>query len=258
MSKRLTIDDVRKYVKENSECTLLSTEYINARTKLRFRCKCGKIFERTFDNFKRKKTTLCRSCSNIRPMSNNIKIKLSKEHQTPITEVKDLIENQMGCKYIKRYTRKNTRSTVIVFECPIHGRQEVYWTNIIKRKGCPMCNESNKQHSKNMIEVESWLHKNNITFIKEKKFQKCRDKRALPFDYYLPDKNICIEVDGRQHFEKVYFGGISDLKAKRQLEYIQRHDKIKSNYCLKNNIKLIRIPYFKKNEIDNILKSALS
>lgn len=55
MSKKLTIQDVILYVKENSECKLLSTTYVNARTKLLFECKCGKKFERTFDNFKRKK-----------------------------------------------------------------------------------------------------------------------------------------------------------------------------------------------------------
>lgn len=257
MSKKLTIEEVKEYVENNSECELLSTVYVKARDKLKFRCKCGKEFECSFDNFKRKKTTLCQSCSNKKPFPLQGKIKNSKYRQKPIEEVLKVVETEMKCKFIKRYTKPNTRSTVIVFECPIHGLQKAYWTNLVKRKGCPLCNEHNKQNSKGMIKVEEWLNDNNISFKKEYKFDKCRDKRKLPFDYYLPDKNICIEVDGRQHFEKAYFGGIDEDKANKLLEYTKRHDKIKNEFCKENNIKLIRIPYFEINNIDNILKSAL-
>lgn len=49
--------DVEIFIKENDKdnlCTLLSTEYINYNTPLRFRCnKCGKIFERDFSHLKR-------------------------------------------------------------------------------------------------------------------------------------------------------------------------------------------------------------
>ncbi|WP_238948847.1 hypothetical protein [Clostridium sp. YIM B02569] len=257
MSKKLTIEDVRQYVKENSECELLSYEYINARSKLRFKCKCGKEFERTFDNFKRKKTTLCQSCSNIRPLPNNAKKIIAKSRQKPIEEVLKVVEKEMKCKFIKRYTKPNTRSTLIVFECPIHDVQEVYWTNLVKRKGCPVCNEHNKQNSKGMLKVEKWLKIHDIVFKKEYKFDGCKDKRKLPFDYYLPHKDICIEFDGRQHFEKAYFGGIDEEKAKDSLKYTKRHDEIKNKFCRENNIKLIRIPYFKIDDINNILKSAL-
>lgn len=257
MSKKLTMDDVRQYVKDNSECELLSTEYIRARDKLKFRCKCGKEFGRSFDNFKRKKTTLCQSCSNTRPLSEVGKKKIGLSKLKPIDEVLELVENQMKCKFIKRYIKKNTRSTVIVFECLVHGVQEVYWTNLIKRQGCPECNEHNKQNSKPMIKVENWLKGHNIAFEKEFKFKECKDKRKLPFDYYLPNDNTCIEVDGRQHFEKAYFGGASEEKANKMLEYTKRHDEIKNNFCKNNNIKLIRIPYFEINNIDTILKSAL-
>lgn len=257
MSKKLTIQDVILYVKENSECKLLSTTYVNARTKLLFECKCGKKFERTFDNFKRKKTTLCQSCSNIRPLSDIGKRKISKSRLKPLDEVIKIVELDMKCKFIKRYVKKNTRSTMIVFECPYHGVKEAYWTNLVKRKGCPICNEHNKQNSKGMVNVEKWLTENGIKFIKEYKFDDCKDKRKLPFDYFLPNDNTCIEVDGRQHFEKAYFGGFSENKAVSMLEYIKRHDEIKNDYCNKNNIKLIRIPYFEIDNINNILKSAL-
>jgi hypothetical protein len=64
----------------------------------------------------------------------------------------------------------------------------------------------------------------------------------------LPDYNICIEYDGIQHFESVdYFGG--------ELGFIntQMRDNIKNEYCKNNNIKLIRIPYWDYENIDQIL-----
>lgn len=78
-------------------------------------------------------------------------------------------------------------------------------------------------------------------------FDDCRDINLLPFDFYLPDYNLCIEYDGIHHFEiNEYFGGVDRLK------YTKKHDKIKNIYCKLNNIKLIRISY--KDDIIKTLK----
>ena len=37
----------------------------------------------------------------------------------------------------------------------------------------------------------------------------------------------------------------------------KRHDKIKNEYCKNNNIELIRIPYYEKENIYNILTDKL-
>ena len=62
--RKLTIEYVKQWVDDNSECELLSSEYKNAKTKLKFKCKCGEEFERSWDTFKRSKFCLCQSCSN--------------------------------------------------------------------------------------------------------------------------------------------------------------------------------------------------
>lgn len=41
------------------------------------------------------------------------------------------------------------------------------------------------------------------------------------------------------------------------LEYVKRHDNIKNNFCKKNSINLIRIPYFEIDNIEEILKSTI-
>ena len=256
--KKLNYEAVKKYIESNSESKLLSTEYIEAKSKLKLKCKCGKEFERTYDYIKHKGSMYCNKCScvNIKISKSNKEI-LHKARLKPIEDVIDLVDNQMKCKFIKRYTKEGTRSTVIVFECSKHGIQEAYWTNLVKRKGCPLCNEYNKQNSKGIISIGEWLNNNDLKFTKEMKFINCKDKRALPFDYYLVDKNVCIEFDGRQHFENAYFGNINKLNSDKNLIYTKKHDEIKNKYCLDNNIKLIRIPYFNENNIEIILESAL-
>ena len=82
-------------------------------------------------------------------------------------------------------------------------------------------------------------------------FNECRYKNKLKFDFFLPDKNICIEYDGQQHFYPIrYFGG------KKSFELQKIKDKIKDDYCISNNIKIIRIKYDKqKDEIISIIES---
>ncbi len=85
-------------------------------------------------------------------------------------------------------------------------------------QSCPTCNESKGER-----EIKKFLEKNNINFIKQYRFKKCRDKKPLPFDFYLPKYNICIEYDGKQHFKPIkYFGGADALLNR------QKKDKIKT------------------------------
>ena len=118
-------------------------------------------------------------------------------------------------------------------------------SNILFGKGCPTCNES---HGENRIKL--YLNSKNIYYIRQKCFEECKDKRHLPFDFYLPDYNKIIEFDGKQHFEPIeYFGGEEHFKIQ------QKHDKIKDNFCKNNGISLLRIPYFKniEEELNNFL-----
>ena len=65
----------------------------------------------------------------------------------------------------------------------------------------------------------------------------------MPFDFYLPELNLCIEVDGEQHFKPSKFSNISEEEANQNLEIRKEKDRQKDEYCLKNGIKLLRISY---------------
>jgi DNA-directed RNA polymerase subunit RPC12/RpoP len=104
---------------------------------------------------------------------------------------------------------------------------------------CDLCS---KRMSRYELEVYKWLKTVGIKFKFQKSYPNCRNKNPLPFDFYIKLYGL-IEVDGEGHFEPVKFGGISDEKAIRGFKTTQRNDKIKNEYCIKNNIKLLRISY---------------
>lgn len=105
--------------------------------------------------------------------------------------------------------------------------------NFIRGTRCPRCRKSHGE-----LAIETWLNSKNCGYISQKKFADCKDQRPLPFDFYLPDYNLVIEYDGRQHFQSCgYFGGEEKFRIQH------KHDLIKNKYCEDNNINLLRIPY---------------
>jgi very-short-patch-repair endonuclease len=74
----------------------------------------------------------------------------------------------------------------------------------------------------------------------------------LRFDFYIPEYNVCIEFDGKQHFILENTG----WNVKNALAKTQKNDEIKNNFCKRNDIRLIRIPYTMINQIGRILRKA--
>lgn len=119
--------------------------------------------------------------------------------------------------------------------------------NFMTYKSCPLCSKDGK--SKGEEKILNILKSMDIKFVREKRFGDCRNVRPLPFDFYLPDKNMIIEYDGEQHFKPKFNG--------ESFENIKKTDKIKNEYCNSKNIKLIRIPYTEFDNIEDILIASL-
>ena len=116
--------------------------------------------------------------------------------------------------------------------------------------GCDRCPKCSNSKSVGEEAVENYLIKNNISYIFQYRFPDCKDKRTLPFDFYLIDLNTCIEFDGQHHFEPIY--------GEERFKTTKLHDNIKNQYCQDNNITLIRIPYWDGHNIDKILDKKIS
>jgi hypothetical protein len=131
--------------------------------------------------------------------------------------------------------------------CSVHGTFEQTPNAHLQGEGCPYCLDSYGERK-----ISSFLDSLNILYCRQKKFDHCRNVRVLPFDFYLPNFEMCIEYDGIQHFVPIpYWGGTESF------EYRKKLDAIKSNFCKVNEINLVRISYKEEDKIESILEKLL-
>ena len=162
-----------------------------------------------------------------------------------------LQEMNANCLNIDEYINLETEN--LIFVCEFCQRQ--YTTSLLKfiryaKHDCPICSINNM--SSGELKIYNYLHDNNIKHEQQKCFCDCKDERMLPFDFYLPEYNACIEYQGQQHYTP-----IEVFKGESGFELRQKHDEMKRNFCIKNNIKLIEIPYWEYNNIEKILNNKL-
>lgn len=146
-------------------------------------------------------------------------------------------------KVIGEYSGSNKR---IKCKCNLHNHE---WSPIAASlnngTGCPICNLSRGE-----LKIIDYLNESKIKYTVEKKFKECKNKKSLPFDFYF-SKMLLLEFDGEQHFRsKTGFG-------EDAFESTNTNDKIKNQYCINNNISLIRIPYWEQKNIEYILENVL-
>lgn len=104
------------------------------------------------------------------------------------------------------------------------------------------------------IRVRRVLDELSIAYSVEYKFPDCKNKRPLPFDFYIPKYNLCIEYDGEQHFRRRdgFWGG------DEALEQMQYRDSVKTKYCEENGLHLLRIPYTEYDFVEEIVKNYIT
>lgn len=149
--------------------------------------------------------------------------------------------------YVNQYEKN------LSISCPECG--QTFKTSLIlfTQHGGQCCPECSKNESNGARRVRKYLEANGIEYDPEHWFRDCRDIKPLPFDFYLIGRNTIIEYDGAQHFKDS-----ADPKFQESFEKTRAHDKIKNKYCKDNNIKLIRIPYWDFNRIEEILEEEIT
>lgn len=234
MSKKYTLKEIKIKAAEihNNKYNYVLVEYENMHKKEKIICEKHGVFEQSMSEHINKHKG-CKMCA-IEKRKDNLQsfvIKAKKTH---------------GDKYNYDESVYIDSKTHITIKCLIHGDFiQKPKDHINNKQGCPTCNES-----KGEKQIRLYLDNNNIEYVQEKRFNECKDKYTLPFDFYLTDYKTCIEFDGEQHFKAFdYFGGNNKLKI------IQKHDKIKTKYCKDNKIQLYRINY--DDNIDSILNEII-
>lgn len=197
-SNLYTINNIKYWLILNKiSLELLSQNYNNAREKLEWKCNiCNEKFTMEWQHIH--ENIGCPYCAGQKVgLSNCLATKnpeLAKEWHP--TRNGDLTPYDVTSGSGKKvwWQCKNCRHE---WNISIDQRSGENGTN------CPKCN-----FSKGESITESWLADNNIKYIPQKTFDNCRYKYVLRFDFYLPEYNLLIEYQGRQHYESVeVFGG---------------------------------------------------
>ena len=137
----------------------------------------------------------------------------------------------------EEYENKDSK---LLYLCDKGHKNMTSWSNFSGGCRCPKCNSPKGERK-----IIKYLESNNISFIHDKNIWNENDLRP---DFYLPFYNLVIEFDGIQHFEPVeHFGG------ERNFKITQKRDRDKNEYCKKNNINILRIPYWEFDNIENII-----
>lgn len=148
-------------------------------------------------------------------------------------------------KYLRRYVKnieesKNIgsgSSRKIEWVCPNCKNTKMQAPNKIKTRGfnCNICSK-NESYSERLM--EELLKLNNENYEKQKRFDGCKNKSYLPFDFAIYNEDgellYLVEMEGAQHYE-------DRTNSKWDFESIKRNDNIKREFCKKENINLIEI-----------------
>ena len=218
-NKRLTSNEFIKNAKEKykNKYDYSLVNYINNKTKVKIICPIHGKFE-TKPNDHLNGSGGCPKCHGRNKTTDDF------------IEDSNLIHFNKYDYSITNYENVFKKVKII---CPTHGEFQQTPNNHLSGSGCPVCKES-----KGECEIRFKLEEKNIRYIRQKRFPDCKYKYTLPFDFYLPDYNICIEFHGLQHYQPISFFGGEDVFLNTQIR-----DKIKEQYCNEKNIKFIVIKY---------------
>ncbi len=134
----------------------------------------------------------------------------------------------------------------IDIRCPVHGIFTQNAGHHLRGVGCPRCsNQSTGER-----EIARCLQSLGVEFECQAKFaglKRCR------YDFFIRSRSLLIEYDGVQHFSPVdRFGGEERLRS------VKRSDERKNRWAWENGYMLMRIPYWMKDRIPELLHRQLA
>ena len=216
-----------------------SLMYVNNKTRINIFCnKHKKYFQQTPHDHITKKSG-CPACGGNEKLSKELFVHNSKKIH--------------GNKYTYHTAVYKTVTNKLEIFCKKH--KKYFWqspaNHIYGKSGCPLCKSSKGEKI-----IADILETKLIEFKNQYRISECKNKRSLPFDFAIFNKNklIClIEYQGRQHYVPINFGK-STLNMQLRLEELLERDLIKKNFCEINKIPLLVIPYTEKHIEEKIAK----
>lgn len=194
------------------------------------KCSCGKEVDVIGENLRNNSTISC-GCYN--------------KEMSSLKNSKDLTNQRFGLLTAKEKTSSSKVGNIWKCICDC-GKEVNILSSSLLSGNTQSCGCQKISHGESVISKLLW--DNSILFKAEYSFNDLISKKnkKLRFDFAIFDNynnlKYLIEYDGQQHyFANEYFGGIQSFNDTKE------RDNMKNEYCFKNNIPLIRIPYYHKN-----------
>lgn len=240
--KRMSEEEYKNRVLQNNPNIQINGKFLGVHSEIEVECKiCHSTWKpKAYDLLHPHAYSGCKNCYSI--------------SQTKTSE--DFLR-ELFCKFphihlLGNYVNSYTKTLFQCTKCEKNCVWESAPRSILSGCKSPECNLSN-----GALIILNFLNAHNISFVSEKTFMDCQDKKMLPFDFYLPDYNLCIEYDGEQHYKPICFHGCDMKKAWSSFLSTYTHDLIKNQYCFLNKINLLRIPYYDFDNIEDILNQNI-
>lgn len=218
---RLTQEEFVNKAKRVNPYIQIIGNYQTNKIPIEVKClKCDKIFKINPSYILRGKN-VCKDCykKELRNTDEYFKEQLIKKNPYAIP--------------LEKYIDTKTK---IKFKCSVCKN---IWSarpsSVLYGTGCPMCSLSHGEK-----EIKSILDKYNVKYESQKQFENLLGIKGkyLSYDFYLPDYNLLIEYQGKQHLQPInYFGGEKQFKIQKE------HDRRKLEYAENHNINLLVILY---------------
>lgn len=200
------------------------------------KCDCGTEKEVRADMLKAGTTKSCGCYKNKILINNNI------ERQTL-----NLSNRKFG-KLLAIKPTSQRKDGRVVWECLCECGNIYYSdTHSLQQGKTKSCGCLGSSYGEEVI--RKLLKENNILFEEQKYFKECKfidTGYYAKFDFYINNQYL-IEYDGEQHF--YYKNNPNTWNTYNNYLKVSEHDSFKNEWCKKNNIPLIRIPYTHLKEI---------
>ena len=256
MGQKFTEPVVRKKVEENTnnEYSLLSLEHKGKRCSKTGKVKkkemtiihndCGHIYTLDIYEFMEGKRRCGKCKGKVLQAQNAEDIEVIKFKTEKLTEGEYSFVDD-------HYTNSKTKHNFLHHTCGTVFKKA--WDKF--RGAGQRCTECYRKGMESVASryVRDVLDHLYIDYECEKRFDDCinpKTGKTLPFDYYIPEINTLIEIDGEQH-ERGSF-------TKYDHEGTIERDKVKNIYAEKKEIELVRIPAKKWSELPEFLYAILS
>ena len=215
-----------------------STNYITLRCK-----KCGRVWEAR-PTLLMSQDTQCPSCASV---------KVANFFRKTSEEIASLLK-QKAPEMILTGEYKNY-ITKTQFKCTKCGYElDASLDYVLRKGGCPICIERSNMSSGEKL-IANYLLTKRIKFVIHHSFNDLRGKnnKRLSYDFFLPEYNMLIEFQGKQHVEPFdCFGGEHQFKLQQQSDFKKR------KYATDNGYNFIEIWYDEIKEIEHIIDTAIN